>query len=289
MAIAALIRPKPRDLGEGFMVRRALPAIERRAIGPFIFFDEMGPVEFAAGQGLDVRPHPHIGLATVTFLYEGEIVHRDSLGSVQTIRPGDVNWMTAGRGIVHSERSPEPRAGGRLWGLQTWVALPAAHEEDEPGFFHHPAATLPYWEETGAAVRVIAGTAFGRQSPVRTYQPTLYADIRLDAGAAVTVDPEHAERAIYVVAGAVHVGDAAVEAGTLVAFETGPFVTLEASLAGPARVMLFGGAPLDGKRTLWWNFVSTRPDRIEQAKADWAAQAMGHVPGESDFIPAPER
>ncbi|MBI1252342.1 MAG: hypothetical protein GC189_12825 [Alphaproteobacteria bacterium] len=287
-AIAALISPKPRDLGEGFVVRRALPAIEKRAVASFVFLDQMGPVAFGPGQGLDVRPHPHIGLATVTCLFEGEILHRDSLGFVQEIRPGDVNWMTAGRGIVHSERtSPEVRAaGGTLYGLQLWVALPKAHEETEPRFVHHPAATLPAWRENGARLRLIVGEAFGRASPVETFSDLFYVDAQLDAGADIVAPEGHDERAIYVVEGHVRVDGEDVEAGKL-AVLSNDARTLSAVTA--ARFVIIGGAALDAPRHMWWNFVSSSADRIEQAKADWRDGRFGKVPGDDEFIPLPER
>lgn len=283
-----LIEPRLRDLGDGFSVRRALPFRLRRHVGPFVLFDQMGPAAFAPGGGLDVRPHPHIGLATVTYLYEGALVHRDSLGNEQVIRPGDVNWMTAGRGIVHSERTPSPEraAGHRMRGIQTWVALPKEHEEVEPGFFHHPAATLPQVERDGVRFRVIAGEAFGLRSPVRVYAPTLYVDLQFQRDGVFVLPPEHEERAVYVVDGDVRVGGEPLLAAHMLAAAPGGDVEIAGS-AG-ARVMLCGGAPLDGDRAMWWNFVSSSQERIERAKADWLAQRFGQVPGETDFIPLPE-
>ncbi|HEY0180499.1 MAG TPA: pirin family protein [Dokdonella sp.] len=284
-----LIEPRAHDLGGGFGVRRVLPFRLRRQVGPFVFFDHIGPSVLPAGRGLDVRPHPHIGLATVTYLYEGALTHRDSLGCEQVIRPGDVNWMTAGRGIVHSERTPaDARAAGhRMHGIQTWVALPRADEEAEPEFHHHPAATLPQDERGGVRLRVIAGSAFGLRSPVRVYAPTLYVDVEFRADAVLGVPAEHEERAVHVVAGDVRVDGVAVAAGTMLVLAAGGEV--EVAGARGARVLLCGGAALDGERFLWWNFVSSSRERIEQAKADWLAQRFGSVPGETEFIPLPER
>jgi redox-sensitive bicupin YhaK (pirin superfamily) len=284
-----LIEPRLHDLGDGFNVRRVLPFRLRRHVGPFVFFDHMGPAALAPGRGLDVRPHPHIGLATVTYLYEGAIAHRDSLGSEQVIRPGDVNWMTAGRGIVHSERTPAPEraAGHRVHGIQTWVALPKEHEEVEPGFFHHPAATLPQAERDGVRLRVIAGEAFGLRSPVRVYAPTLYVDVEFLRESVLVLPPEHEERAIYLVQGQASVDGEPLPAEHMRVVAPGGDVAIAAS-AG-TRLMLCGGAPLDGERTIWWNFVSSSKERIERAKADWLAQRFGQVPGETEFIPLPEQ
>ena len=286
--IAAVIDARPRDIG-GFAVRRALPSAARRLVGPFAFFDHMGPADFAPGQGLDVRPHPHIGLATVTYLFDGEIVHRDSLGSHQPIRPGDINWMTAGRGIVHSERTGSElrRAGSRLHGLQLWVALPAAHEETAPEFHHHAAATLPALNLAGARIRLLAGTAYGRTAPVKTLSPLFYADVALPAGSELPLPSEHAERATYVVDGAVRVGEESAERGRMLVFANGAEVALQATT--DARIMLIGGAPIDGERHLWWNFVSGSTARIEQAKRDWKEGRFPKVPGdEAESIPLPE-
>jgi redox-sensitive bicupin YhaK (pirin superfamily) len=289
-AVAAVIDGRPRDLG-GFAVRRVLPAAARRLVGPFIFFDHMGPAEFAPGQGIDVRPHPHIGLATVTYLFDGEIVHRDSLGSHQAIRPGDVNWMTAGRGIVHSERTgAEPRrAGSRVHGLQLWVALPLAHEETAPSFRHYPAATLPSADLAGARIRVLAGHAYGQISPVATLWPLFYADVALPAGSKLPLPlpSEHAERAAYVVDGAVRCGEERAERGRMLVFEQGAEVVLRALT--DARLALIGGAPIDGERHIWWNFVSSSEARIEQAKRDWQDDRFPKVPGdEAEAIPLPQ-
>ena len=281
------IVPRTHDIG-GFEVRRALPSARRRMVGPFIFWDQMGPGELAPGHGLDVRPHPHIGLATVTYLFEGEILHRDSLGSVQAIRPGAVNWMTAGRGIAHSERSGDEtrRTGQRVFGIQSWMALPSAHEETAPNFIHHPAETLPVVEAEGKRVRVIAGQAYGARSPLKTFTETLYVDAALDPGARLPVPAEHAERAVYVAAGTVTVSGDRFEAGQLLVLRPGDAITLEAESA--ARVLLLGGEPMDGPRHIWWNFVSSSKDRIEAAKADWKAGRFTAVPGETEFIPLPD-
>lgn len=285
-----VILPPVRDLGDGFQVRRALPSAHRRMVGPFIFFDQMGEATFDSGEGLDVRPHPHIGLATVTYLLEGEILHRDSVGSVQPIRPGEVNWMTAGSGIVHSERtSPEVRAaGGKLFGLQTWVALPKQYEEVDPAFAHHKADEIPITEDAGTRLTVIAGTSDGLTSPVQTFSDMVYADIALQDGARYQLKAEHVERAIYVVGGEVEVigqsGGFAV--GELIVFKPGAEIILRAK--GPARLMLLGGEPLPEQRHIFWNFVSSSPERLEQAKADWKAQRFAPVPSEHEFIPLPE-
>jgi redox-sensitive bicupin YhaK (pirin superfamily) len=283
-----LIEPRLHDLGDGFTVRRLLPFRLRRHVGPFVFFDHIGPAELPPGRGLDVRPHPHIGLATVTYLFEGEILHRDSLGSVQPIRPGEVNWMTAGRGIVHSERTPpeERAAGHRMHGIQTWVALPREHEETAPEFLHYPASTLPEREQDGVRLRVIAGRSFGLESPVRVYAPTLYADVHLAGGASLRVPGEHEERAIYVLDGDVRVDGEPLAPQRMLVLAAGADIEVAATSA--AHVVLCGGAPLDGERTIWWNFVSSDRARIERAKADWLAQRIGVVPGETEFIPLPE-
>jgi redox-sensitive bicupin YhaK (pirin superfamily) len=286
--IQHLLRSHPRDIG-GFAVRRVLPSVPKQMVGPFIFFDHMGPARLPPGEGLDVRPHPHIGLATVTYLFEGEILHRDSLGSVQPIRPGDVNWMTAGRGIAHSERTPpELRAAGPgVHGIQTWVALPRESEEVAPSFSHHPQATLPVVEPPGATVRVIAGRAFGVRSPVAVFSDTLYAAAELDPGASVVLAPEHEERGVYVVEGDVTIGDAAVGTGQLAVLAEGVEVEVRAPFS--ATLMLLGGAKMDGSRFIWWNFVASSKDRIERAKADWREDRFGQIPGETGRIPLPER
>jgi len=286
-AIEMIIEARKRDLGD-FSVARLLPSARRKLVGPFIFFDHMGPVTFAAGQGIDVRPHPHINLATVTYLFEGEIVHRDSLGSLQPIRPGAINWMTAGKGIVHSERTgPDTRkTGSRLHGLQLWVALPKAHEEAEPNFRHYPATALPELELRGARIRVLAGTAYDVASPVQTLSPLFYAEATVPAGGELPLPGEHQERAAYIVEGSVRCGAERVEASRMIVFAPGSAPVLQAESA--ARVMLLGGAPMDGERHIWWNFVSSSRERIEQAKRDWEEGRFPPVPGETEFIPLPD-
>lgn len=285
--IEKVIEARTRDIGN-LPVRRLLPVAGRRTVGPFIFFDHMGPATMAAGAGMDVPPHPHIGLATVTYLFAGEIVHRDSLGSLQTIRPGAINWMTAGRGVVHSERtSPEVRAAGTtVHGLQLWVALPQADEELEPSFEHYPAETLPAVELPGARARVLAGSAYGATSPVRTCSPLFYVDVIVEAGGAVTVPGEHEERALYVVDGAIGCGGERVETGHLLVLVPGADVCVEAP-AG-ARLVMLGGAPLDGPRHIFWNFVSSSRERIDQAARAWRERRFPTVPGdEVEFVPLP--
>lgn len=286
-AIEAIIEARSRDLG-GFNVARLLPSARRRLVGPFIFFDHFGPVAFEPGNGMDVRPHPHINLATVTYLFEGEIVHRDSLGSLQAIRPGAINWMTAGRGIVHSERTgPELRqSGSRLHGLQLWVALPQAVEESEPDFRHYPAAGMPEMQKGGARLRVLAGSAYGAASPVRTLSPLFYVEAMMLAGSELPLPEEHPERAVYVVEGEISCGEALIEKARMAVFPSGPVPPLRAKSA--VRVVLIGGAPLDGERHIWWNFVSSSRDRIERAKRDWKEGRFAPVPGETEFIPLPE-
>jgi redox-sensitive bicupin YhaK (pirin superfamily) len=287
-AIDLVIVPRSVDVGH-FAVRRALPHVNRRMVGPFIFFDHFGPAEFHAGQGIDVRPHPHIGLATVTFLFDGEIMHRDSLGTAAAIRPGEVNWMTAGRGIVHSERTaPDHRTEGEpIHGLQCWVALPAAEEETAPAFSHHDGAALPLVTEEGKTVRIIAGSAYGARSPVATLWETLFADVTLAAGAALPVDTEIEERALYLVSGEVEIAGDRFAPGRLLLFRPRDPITVKA--ASDARLVLLGGAPMDGPRHIWWNFVSSRKDRIEQAKTDWKLTRFDTVPGDDkEFIPLPD-
>jgi len=286
--ILHILRARPRDIG-GFTVRRVLPAFQQQMVGPFIFVDHMGPIALAPGTGMDVRPHPHIGLATVTYLFEGEILHRDSIGSVQAVRPGDVNWMVAGRGIAHSERTPpELRAAGpRAHGLQTWVALPKAREEVAPSFAHHPAAVLPVVETPGATVRVIAGHAFGARSPVEVFTDTLYAAAELAPGASLRLPAEHAERGVYVVEGKVEIGGAIVEESQLAVLEEGAEVEIRAPVS--ATLMLLGGAKLDGPRFIWWNFVASSKERIERAKDDWRADRFARIPGETERIPLPDK
>jgi redox-sensitive bicupin YhaK (pirin superfamily) len=287
-AIDLMIVPRSVDLG-GFEVRRALPHAKRRMVGPFIFFDHFGPAVFDAGHGIDVRPHPHIGLATVTFLFDGEIVHRDSLGTALPIRPGAVNWMTAGRGIVHSERTAaDHRSGGeRLHGLQCWVALPAADEEIDASFAHHDQSELPVVAEDGKSVRIVAGSLYGKRSPVPTLSDTIFADATLAPGAVLPIDADTEERAIYIVAGEIDIAGDRFAAGRLLILRPGDRLTVTA--ASETRVVLVGGAAMDGPRHIWWNFVSSRKERIEQAKADWKLKRFDSVPGDdSEFIPLPE-
>jgi redox-sensitive bicupin YhaK (pirin superfamily) len=283
----AVIEPRRRDIG-GFEVARALPAAARRMVGPFIFLDHMGPVDFASGAGMDVRPHPHIGLSTITYLFAGEIFHRDSLGFAQEIRPGEVNWMTAGRGIVHSERTRlDIRAhGGPMHGIQSWVALPDEAEEIAPSFAHHDAADLPVLEQQGVTARLIAGSAYGLTSPVAVYSPLFYLHVDLKPGAALALPAEHKERAAFVVAGEVEHEDRTYGAERLLVFASGSEATLVAKTA--ARLMLLGGAPI-GERFIWWNLVSSRRERIRQGKEDWIAGRMKLPPGDDkEFIPAPD-
>jgi redox-sensitive bicupin YhaK (pirin superfamily) len=287
-AIEKVIVPRTADLG-GFEIRRALPSAQRRMVGPFVFLDHMGPAEFRAGKGLDVRPHPHIGLATVTYLFDGEIVHRDSLGTLAAIRPGAVNWMTAGRGIVHSERTALERrtAGDRLHGLQCWVALPADREEIAPAFVHRDAADLPLVRGDDFTARVVAGAAFGTRSDVQTASDTLFVDVTLDAGAVVPLDPDAEERAVYIVDGEIEIAGDRFGPQQLLVFRPGDRIAIRAVQAG--RIAILGGATMDGPRYIWWNFVSSRRDRIEQAKADWKAARFAIVPGdETEFIPLPD-
>lgn len=283
-----LLKPHVRDLGE-FQVRRLLPGFPHKMVGPFIFFDHMGPVRFPPGQGVNVRPHPHIGLATVTYLFEGAIVHRDSLGKVQRIEPGDVNWMTAGSGIVHSERSsPEDRSAGLpLHGIQTWVALPLAHEQAQPAFHHHSKSTLPTIVEAGAQLRVIAGHAWGMRSPVQTYSDTLYVAAEMQAGGKIGLPAEHEQRGVYAVEGEVQVAGQPLAPQHMAVLPEGRTVVIEAATA--ARLMLLGGAKMDGDRHIWWNFVASSRELIEDAKARWRAQRFAPVPGDTEFIPLPDR
>ena len=286
-AIDTVIVPRARDLG-GFSVRRALPSAERQMVGPFIFFDQMGPSEFLLGEGMDVRPHPHIGLSTVTYLFDGEITHRDSLGTHLPIRPGELNWMTAGRGITHSERTSARLrpSGSKLFGIQSWVALSARDEETMPAFVHYDASAMPVVTGEGKTVRVIAGDVLGGRSPVATSSPMFYADVMLEAGAAIPLDAIHEERAIYTVSGDIEIAGDLFPPGRLLVFKPGDLITVRAVSA--ARFMMLGGEPMDGPRFIWWNFVSSRRDRIEQAKADWRQARFDTVPGDHEFIPLPE-
>jgi redox-sensitive bicupin YhaK (pirin superfamily) len=287
-AIAQVIVPRSVDLG-GFQVHRALPSARSRMVGPFIFFDHFGPALFKAGDGVDVRPHPHIGLATVTYLFDGEIVHRDSLGTAMPIRPGAVNWMTAGRGIVHSERTAADHRGGGepLHGLQLWVALPMNDEETAPAFAHTAAADIPELRDDGLTLRVVAGTLHGLRSPVETTWDTLFADARLTAGTVLTLDAQHEERAVYVVTGEINVGGDTFGPEKLLVLRPGDRVAVRAT--SDAHIVIVGGAAMDGPRHIWWNFVSSRKERIDAAKADWKAGRFAIVPGDTaEFIPLPE-
>jgi redox-sensitive bicupin YhaK (pirin superfamily) len=281
------LTPHDRELGGGFTVRRLLPAVTRRAVGPFLFFDHFGPTVAGPGDDHDVRPHPHIGLATVTYLFEGTMLHRDSTGAVQRIEPGAINWMTAGRGVVHSERTPDELRGTtrRIHGLQLWAALPAADEEADPSFEHTPATAIPVREVGGAEVRLLVGSAFGAVSPVATRSPTLYLDITLRAGDALPLPPA-TERALYGVGGSFEIDGEPVPAHRMLVLAEGDEPMLSAR--ADARVVLVGGEPL-GPRHIWWNFVSSRKERIVQAADDWAGRRFAAVPGESEFIPLPER
>ncbi|TMG83764.1 MAG: pirin family protein [Betaproteobacteria bacterium] len=283
----ALLTPHVKDLG-GFQVQRLLPAFPTKMVGPFIFFDHFGPAAFSAGQGIDVRPHPHIGLATVTYLFEGAIVHRDSLGTVQRIEPGDVNWMTAGKGIVHSERTAaEDRvAGRRLHGLQTWVALPKSHEQAEPEFSHHGKASLPQIALPGVRMRLIAGTAFGERAPTPTFSPIFYVAVEMDAGAAFDLYPEHEERGVYAVEGEIRVASERLAMHHMTVLEPWTTVRIEAETA--ALLILLGGTKMDGDRLIWWNFVASSRELIDEASARWRGQTFARVPGETEFIPLPE-
>lgn len=276
----------PRDLG-GFVVRRVLPAASRQMVGPFIFFDHLGPTKFAPGTGVDVRPHPHIALATVTYLFDGSLEHRDSLGTVREIHPGDVNWMSAGSGIAHSERTPQAarELGEYVHAIQSWVALPDGHEDGEPTFVHYPAATLPTRVAEGVALTVIAGEAFGLRSPVRTLWPTVYAHMQFAAGASIETQPDDADLAVYVLQGDLMVGDMPLAAGQLAVLEPGNKLNLRA--IGDARVMLLGGQRFPTPRHIWWNFVASSEERIERAKNRWQQRQFPPVPGETELMPLP--
>lgn len=294
VAVETVFLPNAKKIGD-MTVRRALPSRQRNAVGPFVFFDEMGPTEFSAGCGLDVRPHPHIGLATVTFLFEGEIIHRDNLGSVRAIRTGEVNWMVAGRGIVHSERSaPERRGQRRLHGVQTWLALPRKFEDAVPAFDHHPASAVPVITLGSARLTIVAGRAYGVASPVAVPSPTLYVVVELDRGGDFEIPAEHEERAVYVVQGGFTVEDQRLEAGMMAVLGRGVPVTINPS--EPCRLVLIGGAALDGPRRLWWNLVASDEARIKRARSDWQGAIDSGFsdtrftlpPGESEFILLPD-
>lgn len=283
-----LIAPRTHDLG-GLQVHRVVPTLQARSVGPFVFVDHMGPVLFEPGRGIDVRPHPHIGLATVTYLWAGALRHRDTLGSVQDILPGDVNWMTAGRGIAHSERTPpEPRvAGHAIHGMQTWVALPRPDEEIAPSFHHHAASSLPMREHAGASLRVIAGRGFGLESPVQVFTDTFNVAVDLVPNAELPIAAEAVERALYVLEGQAQLDGADIPEKHLVVLDHGTRHILRAKT--PVKAMLFGGEPLDAPRHMWWNFVSSSKQRIEQAKQDWDSGAFGLIPGDDvERIPLPE-
>ncbi|SFM51499.1 pirin family protein [Shimia aestuarii] len=292
-SIETVIIPRARDLG-GFEVRRALPAPRRQMVGPFIFFDQAGPAEFLTGQGIDVRPHPHIGLGTVTYLYRGEFEHRDSLGTHQMIYPGEVNWMVAGNGVTHSERtSAATRAApSSLFGIQTWIALPEDHEDDAPMFEHHGRAALPVLEGEGKEVRLILGSAWGEKAPATLFSETFYADVILEAGAKLPLPEDHEDRGLYVTEGAVEIAGERFEAGRMMVFRPGDAITVKAGAQG-ARLMALGGETLNGPRHIWWNFVASSRERIEEAKQAWAKgdweNGRFHLPpGDADeFIPLP--
>ena len=287
-ALELVIVPRTRDLGDGFAVRRALPHGRRQMVGPFIFFDHFGPVQFVSGKGMDVRPHPHIGLATVTYLFDGSIMHRDSEGNIQEIQPGAMNLMTAGRGIAHSERTPDAqRASGQMMlGLQSWIALPNDKEEIAPSFQHYGAASLPTVQDKGFRARIIAGRSFGATSPVEMVSPWFYVEVALEAGMSVPLDADHEERAIYIVDGEIEIAGDRYEAPQLLIFRPGDRITVRSTK--PARMMFLGGDALEGPRHIWWNFVSSSKERIEQAKQDWKTGRFAPVPNEHEFIPLPE-
>ncbi|KRG69786.1 pirin family protein [Pseudoxanthomonas dokdonensis] len=286
--MTTIITPRVHDLGGGFEVRRAVPSLQARSVGPFVFVDHMGPATFDPGRGIDVRPHPHIGLATVTYLWSGAISHKDTLGSEQVILPGDVNWMTAGRGIAHSERTPghTRQQAHAVHGMQTWVALPKSHEETSPEFHHHAARTLPEFRHNGAWLRVIAGRAYGEESPVRVFADTFNVAVDLAADAELAIENEHVERAIYLLQGQAQLDGADIPEKHLVVLDPRSRPVLRALT--PVKAMLLGGEPLDAPRHMWWNFVSSSRERIEQAKQDWLDDRFGHIEGETEFIPLPE-
>jgi redox-sensitive bicupin YhaK (pirin superfamily) len=294
MPAILLIKPHEKDLGGGFMVRRLLPSAAKRSIGPFIFLDHMGPATHTPASNFDVRPHPHIGLATVTYLFEGAMMHRDSMGYVQRIEPGAINWMTAGRGVVHSERTPDDlrNATYTISGLQLWAALPADQEETRPSFVHTPADLIPVWRNGNVSVRVLIGSLFGVVSPVRTYSETLYLDVTIEAGGQLQLPAlqakagEKMEAAIYGVEGEISIDGVATPNGQLLILDATQPTTI--STRGSARFVIIGGAALKEHRFMWWNFVSTRKERIEQAKQEWREQRMGSVGGETEFIPLPD-
>jgi redox-sensitive bicupin YhaK (pirin superfamily) len=293
-AIETLIVPRTRDLG-GFEVRRALPAPKRQMVGPFIFFDQMGPAELLTGQGIDVRPHPHIGLGTVTYLYRGDFHHQDSTGADQMIHPGAVNWMVAGRGVTHSERTtPEGRSGPQsLLGVQTWVALPESHEDVAPSFEHHGKESLPMIEDRGVSVRLILGRAYGETAPATMFSDTFYADVALEAGRLLPLPDDHEDRGIYIIDGSILIAGQEFTASQMMVFRPGDKITVAAGNRG-ARLMILGGATLGGPRYIWWNFVASSRERIEEAKEQWRAENWGKgrfdlpINDRSEHIPLPE-
>jgi len=289
--IETVIQTREREIAQGFKVRRALPSAQRRMVGPFIFLDQMGPEILRNGVGLDVAPHPHIGLATVTYLFKGELLHRDGLGTVQMIRPGEVNWMTAGSGIAHSERTPQETryAGGEMFGIQSWVALPSKLEEIEPSFAHYGQADLPVVQGEGKLVRLICGSLYGASSKVQTLSEMFYADVSLEKSSVLPLPLDHEERAVYIVQGSIEIssGGGNFDSGQLIVLKPGGDNTIKA-IERSARIMLLGGAPLDGQRHIWWNFVSSSMERIDQAKEDWRSGRFAMVPDESEYIPLPQ-
>jgi redox-sensitive bicupin YhaK (pirin superfamily) len=289
--IENVIETREREIVNGFKVRRVLPSSRRRMVGPFIFLDQMGPEILKNGGGLDVAPHPHIGLATITYLFRGELLHRDGLGTIQMIRPGEVNWMTAGSGIAHSERTPQEirKTDSELFGVQAWVALPTRYEEVEPSFFHYSEADLPILNGEGKHVILICGSLYGASSKVQTLSDTFYADVKLEKESLLPLPNGHEERAVFAVEGRIEVlaGGGTYHAGQLIVFKPDEYITIKAS-ASSARMMLLGGARLDGDRHIWWNFVSSSKERIEQAKLDWEAGRFAPIPDESEYIPLPK-
>ncbi|MTE00207.1 pirin family protein [Paracoccus sp. YIM 132242] len=292
-AIETLIIPRARDIG-GFEVRRALPAPKRQMVGPFIFFDQVGPAEFLTGRGIDVRPHPHIGLGTVTYLYRGDFHHRDSIGSDQVITPGALNWMVAGRGVTHSERTAGRDGPHGLFGIQTWIALPERHEDMEPVFEHHGRDALPVIRDAGIQARLILGRAYGETAPATMYSDTFYLDVALDPRARFPLPDDHEDRGLYVTEGSVRIAGQEFEAGRMMVFRPGDAITVQAGDRG-ARLMALGGETLDGPRHIWWNFVASSRERIEEAKRQWRAERWGQglfdLPptDRAEHIPLPER
>lgn len=285
-SIHYILEPTEKDLG-GFSVRRLLPSSKIKSVGPFVFFDHLGPAWFSPGNGIDVRPHPHIGLATVTYLFDGEILHRDSLGSIQAIRPREINLMTAGKGIVHSERTPPAvrSRGHTLHALQLWIALPSTDEQTDPQFQHYEATAIPVITVNKSSIRVMMGEAYGIKSPVRTFSQTLYAEVNLKAGETISLPEDNEELATYLVSGNIEFKEIALPLHSMVTFKDSKGVALNAK--EDSTIIIIGGTPI-GKRTVWWNLVSSRKDLIEKAKLDWQEHRFPKVPGESEFIPLPE-